>query len=62
MALKKIDKVKSKAEARQIAMDFQEWSSEQSLSYSELANYQSYLERLGKKFGLIKEFKENGII
>lgn len=62
MKLKKLDKVKSKEEARQIAIDWQFWASNKSLSYSELATYGHYFEKLGRKFHLIKEFKENGII
>ena len=55
-------KIKSKGEARQIGQDFQIWSSEQSLSYGELTTYQNALYILAKKFGLVREFKENGII
>lgn len=31
-------------------------------SYGELAYFQDYFERLGRRYGLIKEFKENAII
>lgn len=62
MKLKAIEIVKSKGEARQIAIDFQNWASNQNLSYGELADYSNYFIELGKKFRLIKEFKENGII
>ena len=31
-------------------------------SYLELANYGEYFYKLGKRYGLIKEFKENGIL
>lgn len=62
MELKKINKVKNKEEAREIAMAFQNWSSQESLSYSELAEYGNYFEALGKKFKLTEEFKEEGII
>lgn len=31
-------------------------------SYSELADFQNNFEKLAKKYGLIKEFKENAII
>ena len=62
MKLKPIYKIKSKGEARQIAIDYQNWQSEQSLSYSELAKYNRYFMQLGKKFNLIKEFEENAII
>jgi len=58
----KISQVKTKDQARQVAMDFQEWASNQNLSYGELAQYQSDLHKLAKRFGLVKEFKENAII
>lgn len=43
---------KTKEEARQYAIEFQAWASEQSLSYSELAEWQSEFERIGKEFDL----------
>ena len=42
--------------------DWQNWASEQSLSYGELAKFQGYFETLAKKFDLTDEFIENGII
>ena len=30
--------------------------------YSELATYEDFFRKNGKKYGLLKEFKENGII
>jgi len=60
--LKPISKVKTREEARSIAINFQEEMSNESTSYSELAEYGNYFETLGKKFKLTKEFKENGII
>lgn len=59
--LPSLSQVKTKEEARTMAIDFQNWASEQNLSYSEIANYQNYFEKLGKKFKLTEEFKENGI-
>lgn len=53
---------KTKDEARQKAIDWQIWQSEQSLSYSELIEWSDYFYKLGKRFGLLREFKENGII
>lgn len=60
--LKDVNSVKSIDEAQQLAMDYQSWASEQSLSYSELGEFQAYFETLAEKFALTKEFKENGII
>ena len=59
---RKLDEVKTEAEARQLAIDYQAYASEQSLSYGELADYQEYFETLAEKFNLTDEFKENGII
>ena len=53
---------KTQDEARQYAIDWQNWQSEQSLSYSELAEWQAEFGRIGKEFDLTEEFIENGII
>jgi len=55
-------KITSKGEAQSLAIEYQQWASEQDLSYGELVRYNHYFERLGRRFGLIKEFRENGII
>jgi hypothetical protein len=54
--------VKSEGEARSLAIEYQNWASNQSMSYGELAYYQNYFEKLGKRFNLTAEFSENGII
>ena len=54
--------IKTKAQARQYAIDFQHWVSKQSLSYGELLHFQNKLSKLAKQFNLTEEFKENGII
>ena len=48
-------------EARQYAIDWQNWSAEQSLSYGEILEWQAKFELLGRKFDLLEEFNENGI-
>jgi hypothetical protein len=53
---------KTKEEARQYAIDWQNWASKQSLSYGELADWGEEFRRIGERFGLLEEFKENGII
>ena len=53
--------VKTEGEARQYAIDWQNWASEQNLSYGELAEWGVVFEKLGEKFNLTEEFKENGI-
>ena len=62
MELRAITEIKTEEEARQMAIDFQEWVSHQDLSYSELADFSGYFETLAQKFNLTEEFKENGII
>lgn len=62
MTLKDINKVTSQDEARQIAIDWQNWESEQSSSYGDLIEYAVYFNELATKFNLVEEFKENGII
>ena len=54
--------IRTKGEARQKAIEWQQWASRKNLYYSELAAWQKYFEYLGKRFGLIREFKENGIL
>lgn len=48
---------------RQVAIDWQHWMSEQSLSYGELAEWASKFEQIAQAFpDLADEFRENGII
>lgn len=54
--------IKDKESARQYAIDWQNWQSEVSLSYKEVIMWQGIFTKLGKKYGLLREFKENGII
>lgn len=54
--------VTTKEQAREYAIDWQSWASEQSLSYSELAEWGEIFTQLGDKYGLTTELKENGII
>ena len=55
-------KIKSKDEARNFAIAWQGQFNELNLSYEELLFTTDYFYRLAKKFGLVREFKENGII
>lgn len=52
----------NKSEAQQYAIYFQNWASEQDLSYSELVQWNIVFQILADKHGLLDEFKENGII
>lgn len=51
-----------KEQARQAAQDWQAAISETSLSYGELSEQTARLERLAHRYGLVREFRENGII
>lgn len=51
-----------KEKARQIAIDIQSKLSNEKTSYSELIEIQNRLQKIGKRTGLIKEFRENGIL
>ena len=51
-----------KEAARQEAMDWQDWLSENSVSYEGLAIATAEFEKLGRMYGLTNEFRENGII
>lgn len=62
MELINIKDIKDEGTARQFAMDYQNWVSNESISYEECIEYNSYFTDLGNKFNLIEEFKENGII
>lgn len=54
--------IKTKEEARQYAIDWQHWASEQNLSYDDLHEWQGIFVELAEKFKLTEEFQENGII
>lgn len=53
---------RGKARARETAIAWQYAAAEQNLSYGELAEAADHFERLAKRFGLVREFRENGII
>lgn len=53
---------KAKARARDKAVEWQSGFSDQNYSYGELAYWGDYFSRLAKRYGLAREFKENGII
>lgn len=54
--------ITTRDEARQYAIDWQNWTSEHNLSYSELAEWQGIFTELATRFDLGEEFRENGII
>lgn len=51
-----------KARARDKAVEWQRGFCDHDYSYGELAYYCEYFSRLARRYGLVKEFKENGII
>lgn len=50
-----------KEQLREEARSYQIEQSELALSWWEVAVYQDYLLQRAKRFGLVKEFRENGI-
>ena len=51
-----------KEAARQDAIDWQYEAAEQNPSYGELADATERFDRLGRRYGLLQEFRENGIL
>lgn len=63
--MKKYDDIEyqiKKEEARNAAIEWQRAANEKDYSYSELAGYSAYFEKIARRYGLKKEFRENGII
>lgn len=58
----KIIQAMNKDEAREQAIEWQNWQKEQNLSYDEILGWQSYFESIAKEYDLTDEFEENGII
>ena len=61
--------IATKEEAREYAIEWQQWVGEQNeigkeptLYTSDLVEWGEYFAELGKRFDLTEEFKENGII
>ena len=55
-------KIETQDQARELAIDWQNWQAEQSLYMSELVEWTAFFEELAERFDLTDEFKENGII
>lgn len=53
---------RGKEAAREAAINWQAGFSSHNYSYSELAKFQDMFSRLGRKYGLLREFRENGIL
>lgn len=52
----------AKQRARNKAVEWQLDFGKHTYSWGELAYWSNYFERLGRRYGLIGEFRENGII
>lgn len=55
------DYQRKKNAAREKAIEWQERFAKQAMSYEELAIAHSVFEQLGRRYGLLTEFRENGI-
>lgn len=53
---------KRKEDARQEAIDWQADFENHNYSYGELAFYSNYFEKKAKRYGLLREFRTEGII
>ncbi len=60
--LKPVAEVQTADDARDIAVEWQSWQSERSVSWSDLVHYSDHFQKLAEKFNLTEEFLENGII
>lgn len=58
MSKYEIEKEKARDKAIEWQLDFDNHN----YSYGEIADIQGYFEKLAKRYGLIKEFRENAII
>lgn len=50
-----------KRRARNTAIFWQEQFAGKAMSYEELADMQAHFYKLGKRYGLLREFRENGV-
>lgn len=53
---------KGKEKTRQVAIEWQNTFFEKNDPYLGLITWQEYFLKYGKRYGLLKEFRENGII
>ena len=54
--------MEKKEAARNEAINWQITTANNDMSWLELANYQAHLLNIGRRYGLIREFHENGVI
>ena len=53
---------REKENARNKAVEWQRGFCDHDYSYGELAYYGEFFDRLARRYGLVREFRENGII
>ena len=53
---------KNKEKARELAVIWQLQFNDNNYSYEEIADWQFFFEEIGRKYGLLREFRENGVI
>lgn len=46
---------------RQAAIDWQDWAATVFMSYDEIGYWMELFEKQGRRYGLLTEFRENGI-
>ena len=51
-----------KADARERAINWQSHCADENYSWGEMDRFYDYFYNLGKRYGLIRDFRENGII
>lgn len=52
-----------KNEIRQMAIDYQNMFTDgETFYWSDIAEWTAFFEKYGKRYGLLKEFRENGIL
>ena len=59
---KKLTYNQKRESIRALAIDWQIQAARKQYSYGELVEHQNKFERLGRKYGLLYEFRENGIV
>lgn len=62
MKIPAVEHIETKGQAVEFAVAWQNWQSEQSLSWGEVAEWQEFFRKLADKFDLTEEFQENGIL
>ena len=62
MNITRLENVKSKGEARDIAIEWQQWFRGEKMFMSDFVRWQDAFDRVAKKYRLVREFKENGIV